>query len=450
VDWSRFPDVVAVALLACAFASVARRGESRISGLWLTGWMMIAVHFLAFMFPSSPDWRGALAGDIGLAALAGAGILFMYAAVPYRSEISSKWMLSSVLGTNILYLCIANAGQGLAWALDPLAISLGAAPAAIALLAVRKSRHTLRWILVAQYAALSTFLLFNQHRPGNGSEIAVNAIFFIIYFGCCVHFWYAYGRATAGAFITISGFFAWACVFVIAPSLGFLMPNVQIEDEVWNLPKYVVAVGMILLLLEDQIEHNKHLALHDALTGLPNRRLFLDRLTVAIEHARRTGSKVALLLVDLDQFKLVNDTLGHHAGDLLLQKVSAIFTSRVRHSDTVARTGGDEFSVILEDAGSKESARRVAHSLLQLVNEPIEVLERSVQVGASIGTAVFPDDATTIEALCIAADLRMYDDKHHAKEHAAGAPLESNVARPMFGAPEKADFRVAPDRLRDC
>ena len=448
MDWSRFPDLVAVALLACAFASVARRGNSRISGLWLTGWVMIAVHFVAFLFPSSSNWRGALAGDIGLAALAGAGILFMYAAVPNRGDIPSRWMLFSLLGTNTLYLWIVNASQSLQWALDPVAVLVGAAPLAVALVTVRSSNHTLRWILVSLYSALSIFLLFVQHRPGNGGDLAVNAVFFTIYFGCCLHFWYAYGRATAGAFITIAGFFAWACVFVIAPSMGILLPSVQIEDEVWNLPKYVVAVGMILLLLEDQIEHNRYLALHDVLTGLPNRRLFLDRLTVALERARRTGSKVALLVVDLDQFKLVNDTLGHHAGDILLQKVGAIFTSRVRHSDTVARTGGDEFSVILEDAASKEIARGVVKSLLQLINEPIQVLEQMVHVGASIGAAVFPDDASSIETLCIAADLHMYDDKHLAKGHTACMPPESGSSPPIFGEPAKADFRVAPDRLR--
>jgi diguanylate cyclase (GGDEF)-like protein len=181
---------------------------------------------------------------------------------------------------------------------------------------------------------------------------------------------------------------------------------------VWNLPKYVVAVGMILLLLEDQIEHNRHLALHDPLTGLPNRRLFQDRLGSALERARRTETQAALLVIDLDRFKQVNDTLGHHVGDQLLQKVGALFAGRVRRSDTVARTGGDEFSVVLEEPTSRNDALHVGESLLQLLNEPVELGEHRVNIGASIGIAVFPEDARDMELLCIAADLKMYDCKH--------------------------------------
>ena len=134
---------------------------------------------------------------------------------------------------------------------------------------------------------------------------------------------------------------------------------------------------MIMLLLEDQIEHNKYLALHDELTGLPNRRLFQDRLAGAIERARRTGTHVALLLIDLDNFKLVNDTAGHHVGDQLLKHVGNLFTGRVRRSDTVARTGGDEFSVILEEPMTRADAARVGKILTKLLDEPFDLRRTS-------------------------------------------------------------------------
>jgi hypothetical protein len=144
---------------------------------------------------------------------------------------------------------------------------------------------------VIQYCPLSIFLLIIQNRPGNGAALALNALLFTVYFGCCIHFWRAYRRATAGAFITVAGFLAWALVFVVVPLMTALWPAVHIESEVWNLPKlgyYVVAVGMILLLLEDQsvknevavemtimlledqIQHNKAVALHEDLAGMAN------------------------------------------------------------------------------------------------------------------------------------------------------------------------------------
>jgi len=243
---------------------------------------------------------------------------------------------------------------------------------------------------------------------------------FTVYFGCCIHFWYTCRRATTGALITVAGFLAWASVFVVAPGIRSFLPHVHLESEVWNLPKYVVAVGMILLALENQIEHNKHLALHDELTGLPNRRLFLDRLTYALGRARHRGTHMALLLIDLDRFKQVNDTLGHHAGDLLLERVAAIFSGRIRSTDTVARTGGDEFAVILEEPTCREDANKVSASLIQLLKNPIDLDSQTVRISASVGIALFPDDATTLEALCIAADLSMYAEKRKSRSRLPG------------------------------
>jgi diguanylate cyclase (GGDEF)-like protein len=410
VDWSKLPDIVAVGLLASAFASVARRSYTRTSGLWLTGWLFILLHFASFLFVPAPGWFGTLAALIGISSLVWAGVLFMWAAIPYRSEVSSRAMLLVLIATNTLYVFALNLAAP-AWALTASAALLGAGPLAITLSALRRFNHPLRWGLVALYSALAVFLEIVQRRPSNGFELALNAVMFTVYIGCTLHFWYGYRRASTGAFITIAGFFLWAAVFVAGPLLTSGFPAAHIESEVWNLPKFVVGIGMILLLLEEQIEHNKHLALHDVLTGLPNRRLFQDRLNSALERARRTGSHAALLVLDLDRFKQVNDTLGHHVGDLLLQRVAAIFSARVRRSDTVARTGGDEFSVILEAPTNSADAVHVGHSLQSLLKEPLALENHTVTIGASFGAAVFPDDAGDLEALCIAADLRMYENK---------------------------------------
>ncbi len=408
------------------------------------GWVLIALHFAASIFESTPGFWGDFVGDIGTASLTAAGVLFMWASVPYRIERSSQLMLGSLLATNTLYVVLAGFEHPAAWALNVAAVLFGAAPLAIALGARRSFTHVLRWILVGLYCMLSVFLLAVQNRPGNGLMLGVNGVLFTVYLGCCVHVWYSYrGRGSAGSLISIVGFLGWAGVFAVGPFIDLLVPSAKFENEVWNLPKYVVAVGMILLLLEDQIEHNKYLALHDELTGLPNRRLFLDRLALSLERARRMESKAALLVVDLNHFKQVNDTLGHHAGDLLLKKVSEVFSSRVRRSDTVARTGGDEFSLILEEPTNRSNAKLVAKSLMEMLLEPLQIGDSTVQVGASIGVAVFPDDADDIESLCIAADLRMYDTKNESRD-AEGDRMPVRSERPSESrGGESAGFKMA-------
>ena len=443
MDWSKLPDLAAVAVLTCAFASVARRGQTTASRHWLTGWVLIALHFGAFVFLPAPGIWGTLALDIGLVSLTSAGVLFMWASVPYRTERSSRLTLISVLSTNALYIVLISFDQPPTWALNSAAILFGAAPMTIALAARRDFTHLLRWLLVGIYSVLAVFLLTVQNRPGSGPMLASSAVLFTVYFGCCLHVWYSYrGRGSAGSLITIAGFLGWSAVFILSPLATVFVPHASIESEVWNLPKYVVAVGMILLLLEDQIEHNKYLALHDELTGLPNRRLFLDRLAISLERARRMESKAALLVIDLNQFKQVNDTLGHHAGDILLKEVSTIFQSRVRRSDTVARTGGDEFSLILEEPTNRSNAKSVAKSLMERLDQPLQVGDHTLKVGASIGVAVFPDDANDLEGLCIAADLRMYDNKNVSRETSTERIPVKSEPLPEFRSKENEGFKM--------
>lgn len=413
-NWNEIPDLAAIALLTAAFASVSRRNPTPVSRVWLTGWIMIAVHFAAFLFLLMPGFWGQLAGFVGISALVWAGLLFMWSSVPYRREISSRWMFAVLGISNTLYIALLSASPIADRALIPAAILVSALPWLVALLALRNFKSPLRWVLVGLYSTLSSFLLLTQFKSGDGGSLALNGVLFTVYFGCCIHFWYAYRRTTAGSFITVAGFLAWASVFAVAPWLQAFLPNVHVESEVWNLPKYLVAVGMILVLLEDQIEHNRHLALHDHLTGLPNRRLYQDRLTIAIERARRSEAQTALLVVDLDRFKQVNDTMGHHVGDLVLQHVATMFSARVRRSDTVARTGGDEFSIVLEEPTSRADAFRVGEALKLILDEPMQLEGKEVRVGASIGIAIFPDDADEMEPLCVAADLRMYDAKNYS------------------------------------
>jgi diguanylate cyclase (GGDEF)-like protein/PAS domain S-box-containing protein len=154
------------------------------------------------------------------------------------------------------------------------------------------------------------------------------------------------------------------------------------------------------------------LAEHDVLTELPNRELFIARVGQAIEHAREACGRAAVLFIDLDRFKDINDTLGHHAGDGLLRSVSRRLLQSVRAGDTVSRLGGDEFTVLLTNAGnSVDVARLIDDRLLPLVREPHSIGGMTLQVACSVGVAIYPDDGETIEALMQNADAAMYRAK---------------------------------------
>ncbi len=150
---------------------------------------------------------------------------------------------------------------------------------------------------------------------------------------------------------------------------------------------------------------------YDTLTGLPNRNLFKDRLEQAMNAAQREYSSLALLFIDLDRFKSINDTLGHAIGDMLLQEAAARLTNTVRNTDTVARLGGDEFTVLLYDINSNSEIDRIAEKLLTKLSEPYSLEGREAFVSGSIGITLFPGDASSIEQLLSNADAAMYTAK---------------------------------------
>jgi len=158
-------------------------------------------------------------------------------------------------------------------------------------------------------------------------------------------------------------------------------------------------------------ERFRHLAYHDPLTQLPNRRLLADRLEQAIRAAARGGRRVALLLLDLDGFKRINDRYGHAAGDRVLHTVAVRLREAVRDADTVARMGGDEFVVLLPDIGTVDDAIRVAEKIHENVCEPIADGELRYEIGTSIGISIFPDHGSNADALLHRADHAMYHGK---------------------------------------
>lgn len=169
-----------------------------------------------------------------------------------------------------------------------------------------------------------------------------------------------------------------------------------------------------------QIKHNaeqdRHNSLHDALTGLPNRTLLYERIQLAVAGSGRDGKPVAIILLDLDHFKEVNDTLGHAVGDQLLQQLAPRIKQCVREVDTLARLGGDEFAAVLPTAGERD-AILVAEKLRDAIELPIDVNNQQISIGVSMGIAICPQHGNDAESLLQRADIAMYQAKHHAQDY---------------------------------
>jgi diguanylate cyclase (GGDEF)-like protein/PAS domain S-box-containing protein len=199
---------------------------------------------------------------------------------------------------------------------------------------------------------------------------------------------------------TKSGEFLW--------TLQHVAPIRDDQDEITHFVSTAYDITE-LRLAQETIEK---LAYYDELTGLPNRRLFYDRLNQALKNAKRKKSKFAVCYLDLDGFKNVNDSLGHANGDELLKAVAQRIRSHVRGKDTVARLGGDEFTIILEGTSDPSDVSKVAEHIIEALGKPVDVAETQVVVTTSIGVAIYPDDGVEINDLTRNADMAMY----HAKD----------------------------------
>ncbi|NNM81864.1 MAG: diguanylate cyclase [Burkholderiales bacterium] len=183
-----------------------------------------------------------------------------------------------------------------------------------------------------------------------------------------------------------------------------------LKDERGEVLRHVAIFSDITQRKQDA-ERVRHFAHYDVLTGLPNRLLFGDRLHQALSQARREKSRLAVIFVDLDRFKPINDNFGHDVGDRLLKEIAARMTECVRESDTVSRLGGDEFVVLLPEVDSEEDALKVAEKILSSVAKPMEISGHVVSVSASIGISFYPDHGETEDELMKCADIAMYRAK---------------------------------------
>ncbi len=189
-----------------------------------------------------------------------------------------------------------------------------------------------------------------------------------------------------------------------------------LKDEHGEITHFISAGKDITERMQNQ-ERMHYLAHHDVLTKLPNRMLFSERLNHSIDLARRNKLRTAVLFIDLDRFKNINDTLGHRAGDQLIQTVSSRLLETIRKGDTVARIGGDEFAVILEEVESAEAVQPISDKILRAITRPINIENNELFVSASVGISVFPLDGEDGESLLKHADTAMYQAKERGRNN---------------------------------
>ena len=193
--------------------------------------------------------------------------------------------------------------------------------------------------------------------------------------------------------------------------------------------KALISLGMILVMLEEQVSNNQWLALHDDLTGLPNRRSFEDHLNHTLQRCRRRKGSLALLLLDLDGFKRINDSLGHQAGDEVLRGVANNLRESLSAANTLARLGGDEFTLVAAGLEDRRSVDHLLNSIRSAVEKPLLIDGQTLSVTASLGVAIYPDDADNATSLLRIADQRMYKLKQKPPFH---SEVEFEIAPSPF------------------
>ena len=419
------PDIVGMLLMMGVLVWLRRKHLNESVDLWLLGLLFILVeNVAAAVFRGS----GLLHTSTHVAALDAyiiAGVTFGWASrqdlLPGRSHLpffvlpAMPWfVLSTMYG-----LDLKQRGPYIAVALASLVLGV------VFLLFRLHGSLRLRATLLAVHLAIwipSLLMSFNGQLR------------WLVYWGLtCLYllvalsFRHLLRRGQIGGLIIVAGFAIWAFCFLLHPLARGRPIFDDVVEQIWTMQKFVVLLGMLVALLESETDRRKAEAMHDPLTGLPNRRLFDDRLSQALERSLRTGRSTALFLVDLDNFKLINDTHGHATGDLALRAAAEQLQLKVRTSDTLARCGGDEFCVIINDLSRREDCERIAHALREAI---ARVSPADWRLAASVGYALFPDDASSASQLFALADRRMYQQKGHG--HPSGPFTPAPIQTPLL------------------
>jgi len=413
------PDLSALAILIVILAMMRRRHSDARADAWLLGLSLTLVESVAHTFYAPQGMPDRWLHLIVLNCYLLAGLVFNWAAGNRTLSSDSRMLYLTVNGLPLLAL-VSIYGMNIRGqdAYVPTVLS-GMIIGAISSITIRSNwRYAMLYVL--GWSAVGELVTHGRFRPAVYWSLA------IVYLIAALNFERRLEQRSTGRLAIVLGFTIWGLCFMVHP---WIVDNygafADIASHVWNMQKSLISIGMILVMLEEQVSNSEWLALHDELTGLPNRRLFAARLTHAIENADRRKHSVALVVLDLNDFKLINDSLGHDAGDQVLREVSGVLRKSIRGSDTVARLGGDEFIIVATEMPNEGAVERFTQSLRSAIERPITVNDQPMLVSASFGHAMYPVDAKDATRLLRLADQRMYSIK---RRPAIPAQIVSSVA----------------------
>jgi diguanylate cyclase (GGDEF)-like protein len=404
MNYAFLPDLFALTILIVILLLVRRRHSLARADAWLLGLFFTFVEAVAHTFYARQGMPASILHVIVTDCYMLAGLIFIWAAGDQRLTHTSRLLYLSLNGSALVALTTI---YGL-----NIRVSSAYMPVVVAgvILGVASSiflRHNWLYAVLCTLGWAAIGVLVSQ---GKFRE-AVYWTLACVYAITALNFQRRLERYSTGKLAIVTGFSIWALCFLFHPWIVTRLDLADVASHIWNMQKSLISIGMILIMLEQQASSNEWLALHDDLTGLPNRRMFASRLTHAIEHSNANNTSLALVVLDLNGFKKINDTLGHLAGDHVLREVSSALRKNIRTSDTVARLGGDEFILVATDMASDLSVQRFTDSIRSAIERPMVLNGQSVSISASLGIAIYPDDATDATRLLRLADQRMYLNK---------------------------------------
>lgn len=415
------PNCLLVLGMALVLSSLRKKRDLEYLRLWINALLVIVAEDIAFMVystPSSPLFHK-ISHVCALDAYYLAGLAFFWTASGSLRHIRhSKIYVVLCALPQVLIL----SAYGMEIRIQPLFLALTISGFVISVLA-SIWLHRSRTYLLGHVAIWLPSIWFAY--SGQIHKVAYYSLFGI-FAATSIGFYLTLPRQRWGRVIVVTGFAIWSICFLTHPWIRDTYQDwASLAGRLWDLESLVITIGLLVLTLEELNAIHELDALHDSLTGLPNRRLFTDRLKQALARASRNNSRLVLIYVDLNKFKQVNDMWGHDAGDFLLREVAFRLRTVTREADTLCRSGGDEFYLLVEDfnlegVGGSGDSRQQGLLLLEQIRSRVEAdpflyrtPEQEVRLRASLslGLSIYPDQATNEGELHRIADKTMYEDK---------------------------------------